>query len=337
MQLIEFRKEGIYCPQGKFYIDPWLPVDYAIITHAHSDHARRGSNNYLCHNLSKNILLLRLGNDIHIETVEYNRHLFINGVKVSFHPAGHIIGSAQIRLEYKGYVVVVSGDYKMENDGISTPFELVKCNEFITESTFGLPIYKWMSQKEIFGSLKNWIHVNKQYNRTSIFIAYSLGKAQRLMKALDGVADIIVHSAIGNINSAIESSGIQLPAYKLLHETSKEDIQNNIVIVTSALLGTNIIKKIPNGATAVCSGWMQIRGNRRWQAVDAGFAISDHVDWTGLLDTVINTGAEKVYVTHGYQHALAKYLNEKGIQAAEVITQFGNEEIDEENENIKQQ
>ena len=325
MKLIEFKKEGIFCRQGNFYIDPWLPVENAVITHAHSDHARSGSRKYLCHTLSKNIMLYRLGANTRIETLPYGETVFINGVKLSLHPAGHIIGSSQIRLEYKGYVAVISGDYKTEDDGISTAFEVVKCHCFVTESTFGLPVYNWLPQKDIYAKVKHWIDFNRQDNRTSIFIAYSLGKAQRLMKALEGYGDIIVHSAIANMNRAIEQSGITLPKYIILHETPKEKIQNNIVIVTSALLGTNIIKKIPNGATAVCSGWMQIRGNRRWQAVDAGFAISDHADWNGLLQTVKATEAETVYVTHGYQSIFTKYLNETGIQAYEVATQFGNE------------
>lgn len=326
MGLLSFTNKGIYCPRGNFYIDPWQPVDYAVITHGHGDHARWGMKHYLCHTYSKPILQTRLGVDISVEALEYDQSKYVNGVKLSLHPAGHIIGSAQVRVEYNGFVSVVSGDYKTEDDGISTPLEIVQCNEFVTESTFGLPIYNWLSQDEIFEDVKHWININRQHEKTSILIAYSLGKAQRLMKGLEGHAKIFVHSSIDRLNQAIESAGITLPQTAIWNAELKSEVQGNIVILPPSLLGTNMIKKIPNGAVAVCSGWMQVRGNRRWQSVDAGFAISDHADWQGLLDTIKATGTEKVYVTHGYTATFSKYLNELGIAAAEVQTQYGNDE-----------
>lgn len=327
MSLLQFTANGIYCPVGKFYIDPWQPVDFAVITHAHGDHARWGSRYYLAHEFSQPILKVRLGPDTVIETLPYGVTKNINGVKLSLHPAGHIIGSAQVRLEYKGFVSVVSGDYKTENDGISTPFEPLRCNEFVTESTFGLPIYNWLGQVQIFDNIKQWILRNQSNSRTSIFIAYSLGKAQRLMKGLEGVANIFVHSSIERLNEAIRSASITLPhAKQWTSDTPRTALQNSIVILPPSLLGTNMIKKIPHGAIAICSGWMQVRGNRRWQSVDAGFAVSDHADWRGLLDTIRYTGAEKVYVTHGYTATFSKYLNEIGIAAQEVITQYGSDE-----------
>lgn len=329
MRLVKFTKKGIYCIPGKFYLDPWYPVEYAIISHGHADHARWGNKHYLCHNQSKAILQHRIGADISIESLPYNEYKVINGVKVSFHPAGHIIGSAQIRLEYKGYIVVFSGDYKTQPDFITTPFEPVKCHEFITESTFGLPIYKWKSEEELQQELQDWIVQNQQNNRTSVFLGYSLGKAQRIMKLVENVEEIYVHSAIHNLNKAIENSGITLPTTKLLTtDFKKTDIQNKIVILPPALLGSKMIKKIPNAATAICSGWMQIRGNRRWKGVDAGFAVSDHADWDGLLSAVKATEAEKVYVTHGSQAVFSKYLNEIGIEAHELKTEFGEDELE---------
>jgi len=269
----------------------------------------------------------RLGADISIETLPYGEAKMINGVKVSLHPAGHIAGSAQIRMEYNGFVSVASGDYKVENDHISTPIEIVKCHEFVTESTFGLPIYNWLGQQQIFNNIKNWISGNRHNQRSSIFIAYSLGKAQRLMKGLEGVAPIFVHSSIDRLNKAIESAGIRLPETKLwLADMPKADVQGNIVILPPSLLGTNVIKRIPNGAIAICSGWMQVRGSRRWQSADAGFAVSDHADWQGLLNTIKATEAEQVFVTHGYTATFSKYLNEIGINAKEVATQYGNDE-----------
>ncbi|PQJ79740.1 ligase-associated DNA damage response exonuclease [Polaribacter porphyrae] len=328
MKLIKFTKKGIYCIPGKFYLDPWYPVDYAIISHGHADHSRAGNKHYLCHNDSKAIIKHRLGQDICIESLGYNEPRNINGVQVSFFPAGHVIGSAQIRLEYKGFVVVFSGDYKTQPDFISTPFELVKCHEFITESTFGLPIYKWKEETALQTQLQNWVLQNQQNNRTSVFLGYSLGKAQRIMKLLEGVDDTFVHSAIHNLNEAISSSGIELPKTTLLNfDFKKADIQNKIVILPPALLGSRMLKKIPNTATAICSGWMHIRGNRRWKGVDAGFAVSDHADWDGLLEAVKATEAEKVYVTHGSQAVFSKYLNEIGIEAHELKTEFGDDEL----------
>jgi putative mRNA 3-end processing factor len=327
MQLITFTNRGIFCPQANIYIDPWLPVDYAVITHGHADHARGGSKHYLCHTYTKPILKLRLGANISTSTLSYTKSIFINGVKISLHPAGHIIGSAQVRLEFNGYTAVISGDYKTAYDGISTAFEPVKCNEFVTESTFGLPIYNWLPQQQLFDDTKTWIAGNQSQNKTSVFIAYSLGKAQRLMKGLDGVANIYVHSAINNLSTAFESSGIDLPVTQLINmEMNKAEVQNNIVILPPALLGTNLVKKIPNASVAICSGWMQVRGSRRWQAADAGFAMSDHADWNGLLNAIKATGAQKVFVTHGSTATFSKYLNEIGIEAAEVDTQYGKED-----------
>jgi len=319
---------------GKFYLDPWYPVDYAIISHGHADHSRWGNKHYLCHQDSKNILLHRLGKDISIETLNYNQIKTINGVKVSFYPAGHIIGSVQIKLEYKGKVVVFSGDYKTNPDFITTPFEPVKCHEFITESTFGLPIYSWKTETELQNQLQQWILNNQKQNKTSVFFGYSLGKAQRIMSLVDGIDEVFVHSAIKNLNQAISKSDIVLPKSKLItSDFNKKDIQNKIVILPPALLGSKLLKKIPNAATAICSGWMQIRGNRRWKGVDAGFAVSDHADWNGLLSAVKATEAEKVYVTHGSQAVFSKYLNEIGIESQEVVTEYGTED----NEDAKDQ
>jgi len=334
LKFIKFTKKGIYCIPGKFYLDPWYPVDYAIISHGHADHSRWGNKHYLCHQDSKNILLHRLGKDISIETLNYNQIKTINGVKVSFFPAGHIIGSVQIKLEYKGKVVVFSGDYKTNADFITTPFEPVKCHEFITESTFGLPIYSWKTEAELQSQLQQWIANNQRQNKTSVFFGYSLGKAQRIMSLVDGVDEVYVHSAINNLNQAISKSGIVLPKSKLItSDFNKKDIQNKIVILPPALLGSKLLKKIPNAATAICSGWMQIRGNRRWKGVDAGFAVSDHADWNGLLSAVKATEAEKVYVTHGSQAVFSKYLNETGIESQEVVTEYGTED----NEDAKDQ
>ncbi|MDO1500758.1 ligase-associated DNA damage response exonuclease [Winogradskyella maritima] len=326
MSYIKFTKKGIYCIPGKFYLDPWFPVDYAIISHGHADHARWGMKRYLCVDDSKAILQHRIGADINIESIPYNHHIKINGVDVSFFPAGHVIGSAQIRLEYKGEVVVFTGDYKIQPDFITTPFESIKCHTFITESTFGLPIYNWKTEEQLQSDMQSWHETNKANNRTSVFIGYSLGKAQRIMSLLDGTDEMYVHNSIHRLNQAIQGSGIDLPKTQLLtNDFDKKALQNKIVIVPPALLGSRLLKRLPNPATAICSGWMQIRGNRRWQAVDAGFAVSDHADWDGLISAVKASEAEQVYVTHGSQATFSKYLNEIGIKADELITEYGND------------
>ena len=328
VNLISFTDKGLFCEAGNFYIDPWQPVERALITHAHSDHAKPGNQFYLCHKYSKPILQLRLGNN-HYQTVEWNETIFINGVKISFHPAGHIIGSSQIRLEYKDEVWVVSGDYKRENDGISGKFEPIKCHTFITESTFGLPIYKWKPQQEIYDDIINWISKNKENGKASVLIAYSLGKAQRVLQALkETTQTIFAHGAIYNLQQTLIDAGWDLnPVVRITPETPKDLLKDTVVIAPPGAEGTSWMKKLYPYSIGVCSGWMQVRGNARRRNVDAGFALSDHADWNSLLMTVKETGAEKVFVTHGFQAAFSRYLNEKNIAiAAEVKTQFGDED-----------
>lgn len=339
MPLIEFSDKGLYCRQGNFYIDPWKPVEKAIITHAHSDHARWGSKYYLCHHLTKPLLQLRLGDNVY-ESVDWNEPVFINGVKVSLHPAGHIIGSAQIRVEHHGEVWVASGDYKTEDDGISGAFEPVQCNTFITESTFGLPIYKWKKQAAIFEDIKNWIAQNKNQKKTSVLIAYSLGKAQRVLMLLAEIGlPVFVHGAVWNVHQALLNNGWKLPEVQRVQpDTPKEQLVGNIVIAPPSADGTPWMKKFYPYSVGVCSGWMQVRGNARRRNTDAGFALSDHADWNGLLEAVKATGAQKVFATHGFQSAFSRFLNEHDIEAGEVKTAYGGKEEEskaaEENEEL---
>jgi putative mRNA 3-end processing factor len=327
MDLLEFTKKGIYCPPGDFYIDPWKPVDRAIITHAHSDHARFGSKFYLCHTLTKPLLQLRLGDNAY-QSVEWNEPVSMNGVSVSLHPAGHIIGSSQIRVEYNGDVWVVSGDYKIENDGLSGIFEPIACSTFITESTFGLPIYNWKPQQQIFYDIQNWITKNKEEGKISVLIAYSLGKAQRLLPCIAEVnASIFVHGAVYNVHEALRNAGVVLPEVKrVLPDMPKENFRGSVVIAPQSAEGTGWMKRFVPYELAVCSGWMQVRGNMRRSNADKGFALSDHADWNGLLQAVKATEAKKVLVTHGFQSAFSRYLNENGIESAEVKTEFGDED-----------
>lgn len=338
MGIITFTKKGIYCPQGKFYIDPWLPVDLAVTTHGHADHVKWGNKAYLCHELTKPILQQRLGPDLNIQTLPYGKTITINGVVLSLHPAGHVIGSAQIRLEYKGEICVISGDYKVEYDGISTAFEPVPCHSFVSESTFGLPIYKWQPQQEIFTEIGNWVHTNQQQQKTSVLIAYSLGKAQRLIQNLSGQCPIYVHSSIANLNERFIAAGVPLAeTIRITPDTKKESMQQGIVIVPPALADGKWMKSLQSAATGICSGWMQVRAGRRWRSADAGFALSDHADWPGLLSAIKATGAEKVYVTHGFVPTFSKYLNEIGIASEEVQTRYGMEDDDDAAEIISKQ
>ena len=325
--LIEFSEKGLYCREGNFYIDPWQPVDYAVITHAHSDHARAGSKFYLCHTFTKPLLQARLG-DYHYQSVEWNESIRVNGVTVSLHPAGHIIGSSQIRVEYNGEVWVVSGDYKVTDDGISTAFEPVKCNVFITESTFGLPIYKWKPQADIYNDIKSWIQKNKANGINSVLIAYSLGKAQRILQPLSEVTNVIyAHGAIANMQVALENAGWQLPKVeRITPETPKNKFSGSVIVAPPSADGTTWMRKFSPSVVGICSGWMQVRGSFRRRNADAGFALSDHADWQGLLQAIHATGAEKVYTTHGFKSALSRYLNENSIEAGEVQTEYGLDE-----------
>ncbi len=333
MPLIEFTQKGLYCRQANVYIDPWKPVDKAIITHAHSDHARAGSQSYLCHHFTRPLLQLRLG-DNNYQSVEWGEKIIMNGVVISLHPAGHIIGSSQVRLEYKNEVWVFSGDYKTEYDGISGNYEPVVCNSFITECTFGLPIYKWKPQQDIFDGMKNWIYKNKSGRKTSVFIAYSLGKAQRILQPLAETGiPIFAHGAVYNVHQALVNAGWVLPGIqRLTPETSKAELKECIVIAPSSAEGSPWIKRFYPYSIGVCSGWMQVRGNVRRKNADAGFALSDHADWDGLLSAVKATGAEKVYTTHGFQSSFSRYLNEQGIEAEEVKTAYGNDEEEKNSE-----
>ena len=327
MPLIEFSDKGLYCPQGQFYIDPWRPVPRAIITHAHSDHARAGSQYYLCHRQSRPLLQLRLG-DNHYETVEWNAAVYMNGVKISLHPAGHMIGSSQVRVEYNGEVWVVSGDYKTEDDGISGRFEPIRCNTFVTESTFGLPIYNWLPQETLFDRMRYWVQQNIAAGKTSVVLAYSFGKAQRVIKALEGCADnILVHGAVFNAQQALKDAGWQFPeVIKVTPEMPAALFHRSVVVAPGSAADSPWLRRMQPLSIGNCSGWMQVRGNMRRQNVDAGFALSDHADWKGLLQSVKATGAQKVYVTHGFQSVFSRYLIENGIDAAEVKTEFSNSE-----------
>ncbi len=325
MPLLRVDDKGIYCSTGAFHIDPWRPVEVAVITHGHADHARAGAQKYLCHFHTAEILRVRLGN-VCIETVDYGETVTRNGVRVSLHPAGHVLGSAQVRLESGGEVWVASGDYKTEPDGVSAPFVPLRCDVFITESTFGLPLYRWRPQGSVFEEINAWWRGNAREGRASLLGAYSLGKAQRILAHLDeDCGPIVCHGAIDPINEAYRRCGVALPHTQRANELDKTTLSRALVIAPPSAFASPWVKRFGDYSDAFVSGWMQIRGNRRRRGVDRGFVLSDHADWPGLLDVIRATGASRILITHGGSDALARYLGEKGFEASALATEYGNE------------
>jgi putative mRNA 3-end processing factor len=327
MNLLEFTDSGIYCAPGKFYLDPWKPVDKAVITHAHSDHARWGNKHYLAHHDTIPILKYRLGPDIEVQGIKYGEQISLNGVKLSFHPAGHIPGSAQARIEYKDEVWVFSGDYKLVDDGLSVPFEPMKCHTFISESTFGLPIYKWKPQTDVFSEINDWWRKNAEQGLASVILGYALGKAQRILQNVDhGIGPVYTHGAVENINDIFRGSGIDLKSsQKVTDAIGKAEFRKALIIAPPSALSTPWLKRFDPYSIAIASGWMRLRGARRRRAADRGFVLSDHADWDELNEAVKACGAERVYVTHGYTAAFTRWLNESGLEAYEGKTQYEGE------------
>lgn len=323
--LLAFNDKGIYCQQADVYLDPWRPVKNAIITHGHADHSRWGHQNYITHHTNVPIIRHRLG-EINVTGKEWGETFVINNVKFSLHPAGHIIGSSQIRVEHKGEVWVFTGDYKTEDDGISVPYEVVKCHTFITECTFGLPAFNWTPQAEVITEINNWWAENKAEGKTSILFGYSLGKAQRLLKYLDtDIGKIYTHGAIENMTNVLRPMVDFPPTTLVTRETKKEEFAGNIVLAPPSAHGSIWIRKMTPFVTGSASGWMAFRGARRRRAIDKGFVLSDHCDWYSLLDSIKATGAEKIICTHGYTDIFSKYLRELGYDARTEKTQYEGE------------
>ncbi|HMJ70598.1 MAG TPA: ligase-associated DNA damage response exonuclease [Cyclobacteriaceae bacterium] len=325
--LLQFTSSGIFCPDAKVHIDPWQPVERAIITHAHSDHAKAGNKQYLAHKDSESILRLRLGDDIQLQTVSYGEPVIINGIKFSLHPAGHIIGSAQVRVERNGEVWVAGGDYKIQDDNFSVPFEVVRCHTFITESTFGLPIYKWPVQKLVMDEILEWWKQNQVEGKASVLMGYALGKMQRLIVNLQPFpGPVFAHGAVFNVNQRLREAGSDLPFIAFASDIEKKEFRHALVLAPPSAAGSSWLKRFEPYSTGFCSGWMAVRGGKNRRAIDRGFVLSDHADWNDLNVTIPETGAERVFVTHGFTDVFARWLNEKGIEAHEVKTEYGDEQ-----------
>ena len=314
MALLEARDAGLYCPAGDFHIDPAMPVERALITHAHSDHARPGSRAYLTARVGEALLRARLGEDASIASQPYGESVRIGEVAVSFHPAGHILGSAQIRLERGGEVWVVSGDYKLAGDPTCEPFEPLRCHTFVTESTFGLPIFRWSDAAQTVGEIEQWWSVNRQAGRASILFAYPLGKAQRILATLDAsLGPLVFQESVERVNAIYRGQGIVLP-----RPAADPDFRAALIVASPAAQGSPWLRQFGTASTAFASGWMRIRGPRRRRALDRGFVLSDHADWPALLQAIDQSGAETVWVTHGYIAPLVRWLQDRGKQAVAV-------------------
>jgi putative mRNA 3-end processing factor len=319
---------GLYCEAGGFHIDPWQPVDRALITHAHGDHARPGSGAYLCAAAGEAVLRRRLP-DARVETIAYGQPIAIGGVHVSFHPAGHILGSAQIRLEHRGEVWVVSGDYKRQSDPTCEPFEPIRCHAFVTEATFGLPIYTWDPPGAVVDDILSWWRENREHDRPSVLFCYVLGKAQRILAEIGDGADgpIHLHGAMCALTDAYREAGVAMARAERITDAMRgKALARSLVLAPLSARGTTWMRRLPNASDAFVSGLMRVRGVRRQRAFDRGFALSDHADWGALLDTVAATGASRVLVTHGWSEALARYLHEaRGLETGVIRTAYEGE------------
>ena len=319
---------GLFCEAGSFHIDPWAPVERAVVTHAHSDHASPGSSNYLCAAPGDRVLRRRLP-DARVEILPYGERVTIGDARVSFHPAGHILGSAQIRVEHRGEIWVVSGDYKRQADPTCAAFEPVPCHTFITEATFALPIYTWDPTGAVVKDILSWWRANRGDDRPSVLFCYVLGKAQRVLAEIGDRADgpIHLHGAMAAMTEAYRDAGIAMPPAERITEGMRgKTLARSLVLAPLSARGTPWMKRLPRASVAFASGLMRVRGVRRQRAFDRGFALSDHADWGALLSTIAETGASRVLVTHGWSESLARFLaEERGLETGTIRTAFEGE------------
>ena len=325
--LVRVTDRGLYCPAADLHIDPWGPVERAVVTHAHADHARPGSDRYLAAASGEAILRARLG-DVRLETVAWGERRRLGDVTLSLHPAGHVRGSAQVRLERGGEVWVVTGDYKVHRDPVAEPFELVPCHTLVSECTFGLPVYRWPDPEGVYRAIDDWWRENREAGRTSVLFGYALGKAQHLLAAVDASAGpILVHGAVQRMNEAHEAAGVTLPETRYAGVDEAKATRGEALVIAPPSSGgrPGWMRKFGPTSTAFASGWMQVRGVRRRRAADRGFVLSDHADWPGILEVVRETGAERVGLTHGKTGPMVRYLREEGWDAWSLPTRYEGE------------
>ena len=326
--MITVTPAGLYCQAGDFWIDPWRPVPRAIITHAHSDHARAGSEHYVSSRPSEPLLRHRLGADIHLTAWDWGVRHTIGGVEVSLHPAGHILGSAQVRVSDGQQTWVVSGDYKRDADPTCEPFEVVPCDTFITEATFALPVYRWPSHDQVMDDIFDWWTHCRNRGQSAVLLCYSLGKAQRI---LAGMADrapdpVLLHGAMHELTAIYRQQGVRLADTERVSDLARRDkAAGRLILAPPSAMGTPWMQRFTRPEVAFASGWMTIRGVRRQRGYDRGFVVSDHADWAGLVTTIRQTGCRRVLATHGNTTVLVRWLLEQGLDAAPLQTLYGGE------------
>jgi putative mRNA 3-end processing factor len=326
--LIVGTDRGLYCPPGDFYIDPWQAVQSAVITHAHGDHLRHGSARYILARPGASIARHRLGSGNTVTPVEYGAPFRLGKTRVSLHPAGHILGSSQVRIEHEGAVWVVSGDYKRQPDPTCAPFEQLECDVFISEATFALPVYRWSPTPQVAQEIFRWWQANRERGIASLLFCYALGKAQRVLAELNAFTTepVYVHGAVETLTNLYRQSGVEMVPTLPATTEIKTDYRGALIIAPPSAAATPWTRRFGEHSSGFCSGWMRVRGDRRRRGYDRGFVISDHADWPGLLETCLATRAKRVLLTHGYSDALTRYLNERGVNAAALATAFGDEE-----------
>lgn len=326
--LLQTTPEGLWCEAGGFHVDPWKPVETAVVTHAHADHATPGCGRYLASEHTLEVMRVRFDRTLSGEVIDWGDARELGTCRVSLHPAGHVLGSSQIRIEHRDEVWCVTGDYKREPDPSCEPFEQVECSTLLTESTFGLPVYRWEDSRRVFDEMNEWWRSNARRGRTTVFLAYAFGKAQRILSGLDPtIGPIGIHGALAGPTEVYRSAGIRIPeVLKADRTTAGELAGGGVIVCPPSATGTPWMRRFkgPDGMRlGYVSGWMQVRGRRRWQSVDRGFVLSDHADWPGLLETIRSSGARRIGVTHGSTAVLARYLREiEGLEAFEVPTRF---------------
>ncbi len=322
--LIRATDTGLACAAGGFHIDPWRPTETALVTHAHADHARPGSGVYYAAAAGVGLLRKRLGDQADIRPVDWGERLTFGDTVVSFHPAGHVLGSAQIRVESDDGVWVVSGDYKRDPDPTCRPFEVVPCDTFITEATFALPVYRWRPGSATAAEIHDWWQGNRAQGRPSVLFCYALGKAQRVLAELMARTDatVFVHGAVEALVEVYRQAGIGMLPTEKVDLRQKRDYAGELVIAPPGAAGTTWMRRFRSASTGFCSGWMRIRGQRRRRGYDRGFVLSDHADWPSLLRTIEETGASRVLATHGHTDALVRLLRERGVDAAALETAY---------------
>ena len=332
-QLLTSTPSGVCCQRAKFHIDPTRPVDRALITHAHSDHARAGHKHVLATRETLDIMRLRYGENFAGSTQEirYGESITLDGVKVSFYPAGHVLGSAQIAVEADGCRIVASGDYKDAADPTCTPFELVPCDVFITEATFGLPVFRHPDAAEEIGKLLNSVKLFPE--RAHLVGAYSLGKAQRVIALIRNAGyeqPIFIHGALEKITSYYEGCGIPLGPIELVKGSKKAELAGKIVVCPPSSMTDLWSRRFSDPVTCFASGWMRVRARARQGQIHLPLVISDHADWDGLTKTIAATGASEVWVTHGAEEAIVHWAKSKGLKARPLaIVGYGDEESED--------